>query len=270
MSVSPGTVKTHLFRARAKIQVKLRGREFDEGDVIMNCAEIASTLQETLLHQRDSRWVREARRHAERCPGCARLLELHKVEESLAGLLGIEPASDLVESVMSRVMQPQPVVFSPLRQLLVGTFKNAAMFVGALVLATRLPCSGSRSILALESLAVGSIPSVAHSLGVSLAASPVGNRSRRICRPADPHGPGPARPSGAGKNLAGSLSPAMRYQLADRPERFAEIAIKLLVDHVRLVVERLDLGVDRGRFNRMDGGVASFGNGAKGAGSHLG
>ena len=105
----------------------------------MNCAEIASTLQETLLHQRDSRWVREARRHAERCPGCARLLELHRVEESLARLLGIEPASDLVESVMNRVMQPLPVVFSPPRQLLVGTFKNAAMFVGALVLAYRLP-----------------------------------------------------------------------------------------------------------------------------------
>jgi RNA polymerase sigma-70 factor (ECF subfamily) len=33
MSVSPGTVKTHLFRARAKIQVKLRDRGFDEGDL---------------------------------------------------------------------------------------------------------------------------------------------------------------------------------------------------------------------------------------------
>ncbi len=33
MSVSPGTVKTHLFRARAKIQVKLRDRGFDEGDI---------------------------------------------------------------------------------------------------------------------------------------------------------------------------------------------------------------------------------------------
>ncbi len=33
MGVSPGTVKTHLFRARAKIQVKLRDRGFDEGDL---------------------------------------------------------------------------------------------------------------------------------------------------------------------------------------------------------------------------------------------
>jgi len=33
MSVSPGTVKTHLFRARAKIQVKLRDKGFDEGDL---------------------------------------------------------------------------------------------------------------------------------------------------------------------------------------------------------------------------------------------
>ena len=31
MSVSPGTVKTHLFRARAKIQVKLKDKGFDEG-----------------------------------------------------------------------------------------------------------------------------------------------------------------------------------------------------------------------------------------------
>jgi len=33
MGVSPGTVKTHLFRARAKIQGKLRDRGFDEGDL---------------------------------------------------------------------------------------------------------------------------------------------------------------------------------------------------------------------------------------------
>jgi RNA polymerase sigma-70 factor, ECF subfamily len=33
MSVSPGTVKTHLFRARRKIQVYLQDRGFDEGDL---------------------------------------------------------------------------------------------------------------------------------------------------------------------------------------------------------------------------------------------
>jgi RNA polymerase sigma factor (sigma-70 family) len=31
--VSPGTVKTHLFRARTQIHASLRGREFDEGDI---------------------------------------------------------------------------------------------------------------------------------------------------------------------------------------------------------------------------------------------
>jgi RNA polymerase sigma-70 factor, ECF subfamily len=31
--VSPGTVKTHLFRARSQIQASLREREFDEGDL---------------------------------------------------------------------------------------------------------------------------------------------------------------------------------------------------------------------------------------------
>ena len=33
MGVTSGTVKTHLFRARAKIQVTLRDRGFDEGDL---------------------------------------------------------------------------------------------------------------------------------------------------------------------------------------------------------------------------------------------
>jgi len=33
MGVSPGTVKTHLFRARAKIEMKLRDRGFNEGDL---------------------------------------------------------------------------------------------------------------------------------------------------------------------------------------------------------------------------------------------
>jgi len=102
----------------------------------MNCAEIASALQETLLHQRDPQWVREACRHAERCPGCARLLDLHRVEEQLAGLLVIEPSNDLLESVMNRVAQPQPVALSPARQLLVGMFKYPTMLMGALILAS--------------------------------------------------------------------------------------------------------------------------------------
>ncbi len=101
----------------------------------MNCSEIASTLQETLLHERDPQWVREARRHAERCPGCARLLELHQVEERLAGLLAIEPSNDFVESVMSRVTQPQPVALLPAGRHLAGTFKFSTMFVGAVMLA---------------------------------------------------------------------------------------------------------------------------------------
>jgi RNA polymerase sigma-70 factor, ECF subfamily len=33
LAVSPGTVKTHLFRARSQIQASLRGREFDEGEL---------------------------------------------------------------------------------------------------------------------------------------------------------------------------------------------------------------------------------------------
>jgi DNA-directed RNA polymerase specialized sigma24 family protein len=33
LGVSPGTVKTHLFRARSQIQTSLRGQDFDEGDI---------------------------------------------------------------------------------------------------------------------------------------------------------------------------------------------------------------------------------------------
>ena len=102
----------------------------------MNCAKIASTLQETLLHQRDPQWMRDAHRHAEQCSGCARLLEVHKVEESLAGLSLIEPSNDLLEAVMNRMTQPQPVAFLPARQLLVGMLKYSTMFVGALILAS--------------------------------------------------------------------------------------------------------------------------------------
>jgi DNA-directed RNA polymerase specialized sigma24 family protein len=33
MGVASGTVKTHLVRARSQIQINLRGRQFDEGDL---------------------------------------------------------------------------------------------------------------------------------------------------------------------------------------------------------------------------------------------
>ena len=236
----------------------------------MNCAEIAATLQETLLHQRDPQWVQEARLHAEQCSGCARLLAVQELEESLAGLSRIEPADDFLESVMSRVTQPQPVALSPATQFVFGIFKYPTMFVGRLDTGGGLPRSRSRSVLALESLAVGSIPSVAQTFHVSCAASPLGDRAGWICGPADSHGPGPARPSGERDDLAGSLSQAMRDQLADRQERFAKIAIEFLVNHIRLLVERLELGIDQGRFHRPDRGVAGFGNRAKAAGSHLG
>jgi len=33
MGLSPGTIKTHLFRARAQIEISLRAKGFDEGDI---------------------------------------------------------------------------------------------------------------------------------------------------------------------------------------------------------------------------------------------
>ena len=78
----------------------------------MRCDEIAATLQQTLLHQRDPQWVREACHHAARCPECARLLELHRVEER------------------------QPVAPLSPGQFLVGLCKFPTLFVGALILAS--------------------------------------------------------------------------------------------------------------------------------------
>ena len=198
MSVSPGTVKTHLFRARAKFQVKLQGRDATRASY-HELHEIAATMQATLLHQRDPRWVR----NSSSCGAMfwiRALLELHKVEERLAGLFAIEPASDLVESVMNRVMQPQPVELSPARQLLVGMFKYSTMFVGALILASAYLVPGAGQSW-LSNLWPSARPLHQVGLSASLAASPLGDGTRRICRPADPHGPGPAGASGPGESL---------------------------------------------------------------------
>ena len=74
----------------------------------MNCDELAATLEKTLIHERDTSWSHHARRHAEGCPLCARLLELHHVELRLTQLPGVEASPLLLETVMSRIMQRSP------------------------------------------------------------------------------------------------------------------------------------------------------------------
>ena len=76
----------------------------------MNCDEIAATLEETLLYQRDPEWMREAMRHAEQCPSCARLVKLHQLELLLAELPAVSPSSRFLEGVMDRIAQPEPLV----------------------------------------------------------------------------------------------------------------------------------------------------------------
>jgi hypothetical protein len=110
----------------------------------MNCDELAATLEKTLIHERDPRWFHEARRHAEGCPSCARLLELHQVEERLTELSAVEPSSLFLETVMSRISQRGPVAVRSSRGFSYELFQHAAISVGALLLsaAYMFPAAG--------------------------------------------------------------------------------------------------------------------------------
>jgi hypothetical protein len=101
----------------------------------MNCAELAATLEKTLIRERDPRWLDEAHRHADACPSCARLLELHQLEEDLAGLPAVEPSGRLLGAVMSRIAPRAPVSVPSLRGPSSDLFRFAAIAVGALLLA---------------------------------------------------------------------------------------------------------------------------------------
>jgi hypothetical protein len=111
----------------------------------MNCEELAAALEKTLIHERDASWLLEARRHADGCPSCAQLLELHDVEASLTELPGIEPSPLLLETVMNRIAQPALVTAQASQGLANDSIRYAATFVGALVLAAAylLPAPGA-------------------------------------------------------------------------------------------------------------------------------
>lgn len=101
-------------------------------------------LEETLLRQRDSRWFRQACRHAEQCPACTRRLELHRLEEHLTELPTVEPSEFFVQAVMNRLTQVETVTAVAFRRFSSGTFTYPATFVGALMLAVAyvLPAAG--------------------------------------------------------------------------------------------------------------------------------
>jgi hypothetical protein len=110
----------------------------------MNCEELTATLESTLLRERDPRWLDEARRHAEGCPSCARLLEWHRLEEDLAGLPAVEPSGRLLENVMSRVARRRPAAAASSRGLAREWSRYAVVAAGALLLAAAylVPAAG--------------------------------------------------------------------------------------------------------------------------------
>jgi hypothetical protein len=110
----------------------------------MNCDELTATLEMTLLRERDPRWLDEARRHAEDCPSCARLLERHRLEEDLASLPAVEPSGRLMKNVMSRVARRRPAAAPTSRGSAREWSRYAVVAAGALLLAAAylVPAAG--------------------------------------------------------------------------------------------------------------------------------
>ncbi len=117
----------------------------------MNCAELAATLENRLLHERDSHWLLEARRHAKQCPSCARLLELHQVEEQLTGLCAVEPYGTFHENVMSRITQPEPHLLQSAQRFSPEALKKPMIVLGGLILAAAyvVPSAGESWLASL-------------------------------------------------------------------------------------------------------------------------
>jgi len=110
----------------------------------MNCAELGDALHGTLLRQRDPEWLREARRHVEQCPACARVFHLHWVEERLTDLSAVEPSGVFLETVMNRIKDAEADAVLPSQGFSSGMFKHSTMLVGGLLMAVAyiLPSPG--------------------------------------------------------------------------------------------------------------------------------
>ena len=100
----------------------------------MNCHELAAYLDGTLLRQRDPQWLEEARHHAEQCPSCSQLMQLHWLEEHLTELSDTEPSEVFVQAVMSRITRPEPAVIVSSQRFGWEKLSYPMIFVGALTL----------------------------------------------------------------------------------------------------------------------------------------
>jgi hypothetical protein len=101
----------------------------------MTCDAVAAMLERTLIHERDPRWFREVARHAEGCPSCARLMEMHQLEERLTELAAAEPSGLLLQNVMSRISQRERISAVSSQGSSYNLIKYSAMFVGGQLLA---------------------------------------------------------------------------------------------------------------------------------------
>ena len=101
----------------------------------MNCHDIATTLEATLLRQRSPEWLRDAYRHADQCPSCARLMALHRLETQMTEVPAIGPSKDFVQSVMSRISRREPVGRRSPPPRNAGVVEYFAICLGVLALA---------------------------------------------------------------------------------------------------------------------------------------
>ena len=131
---------------------------------MMTCDAVAAMLEKTLIHERDPQWAREAARHAADCPSCSRLLEMHLLEERLTELSAVEPSSLLLENVMSRILQREPLSAISSRGFSYDLIKYSAMFVGGQLLAVAytFPSAGQSWFSNLWSL-----PGLFRTVGIS-------------------------------------------------------------------------------------------------------
>ena len=145
--------------------------------------------------------------------------EVHKVEEKPGQIVLIEPSNHLLVAATNRMTQPQPVAF--LLVSLVGMLRSERDVAGgALILASAYLVPG-RSVVALEPLAVGSIPSPgralrASSCSISWAISLAGFAALLILMGlALPDASGPGEESFSLEFCI--LSECKAYKLRDRP-----------------------------------------------------
>jgi len=101
----------------------------------MNCQEFARLIYAEPLRQRSSAAMRRLNEHAARCPSCARrLAEAERTEQSLAGLVHVQPPTNMLHNVMKQATARKPAA-APARRCLGEAVGWAAGLVGMMSLA---------------------------------------------------------------------------------------------------------------------------------------